>query len=125
MILRHDLIFFVTFFNNSFVVILGITSKLNTFPTRYELFQLLNDIRHKWYEIGLSLQISRNVLDDLKHSGGNDELLPVIDNFLITQPSPVSWETVITAVESSIVNDKKTGDLIRRYLTTCKSNKLL
>ena len=70
-------------------------------------------------------KISCNVLDDLKHSGRNDKLLPVTDNFLITQPSPFTWETVITAVESPILNDKKTTDLIRQYLSTCKSNKLL
>ena len=42
-----------------------------------------------------------------------------------TQPSPDTWETVITAIESPIVNDKVTADIIRRYLSTGKSNKLL
>ena len=64
-------------------------------------------------------------MDDLKQREGIDEFLAVINIFLTTQPSTVTWETVITAIESPIVNDKKTADLIHRYLTTCKSNKIL
>ena len=112
-------------YDNYFIVISGITSKLSEYPTREELWWLLNDINDKLYEIGLSLQIPPNVLDDLKHREGIYELLAVINIFLTTQPSTVTWETVINAIESPIVNDKKTADLIHRYLNTCKSNKLL
>ena len=52
-----------------------------------------------------------------------DNLYEVIDVFQTTQPS--TWETVITAIEGPIVNDKETADLIRQYLSTGKSNKLL
>ena len=53
------------------------------------------------------------------------KLLVVIENFLTSQSSPVNWETVIAAIESPTVNDKETADLIRQYLSTGKSNKLL
>ena len=55
-----------------FVVITDITSILKEAPTEFLLRPLLINIRHKWYDIGLSLQIPRNVLDDLKHSQEND-----------------------------------------------------
>ena len=112
-------------YNNYFVVISDITTILKKTPTKYELFELLYYIRDKWYDIGLSLQVPRNVLDDLRLSKGDnmDNLDAIIDIFQTTQPS--MWETVITAIESPIVNDKETADLIRQYLSTGKSNKLL
>ena len=89
--------------------------------------ELLSGIRYKWYDIGLSLQVRRNILDDLKHSQKTNliKFYAVIDNFLNRQPSFVSWETVIAAIENSIVNDKETADLIRQYLSIGKGNKLL
>ena len=109
-----------------FVVISDITCKLKETPTECELHYLLFDIRDKWYVIGLSLQVHRNILDDLKktlndHVKNLDE---VINNFLTSQPSFVKWETVITAIEGPIVNDKERADEIRQYVSTGKSNKL-
>ena len=108
-----------------FVIISDITSVLKETPTKYELNSVLFNVSDKWYDIGLSLQVYHNVLDDLIQSERDDKLLAVIDNFLTTEPSPVTWETVITAIESPIVNDKETADLIRHYLSTGKSIKLL
>ena len=109
-----------------FFVISDITSILKETPTKYELSYLLFDIRDKWYDIGLSLQVRRNVLDDLKYSQMDDfgKLRVVNDNLLTSHSSSVDWKTVINAIESSIVNDKETADLIRQYLRG-KSNKLL
>ena len=113
-------------YNNYFVLISGITTILKETPTIHELSYLLYDISDKWYDIGLSLQVRRNVLDNLKHdqSGNDYKLIVVIKNFLTSQPSTINWETVIAAIESPIVNDKETADLIRQYLRG-KSNKLL
>lgn len=47
-----------------------------------------------------------------------EKLHAVIDNLLTAHPFPVSWETVITAIESPIVNNKELPDLIRQYLTS-------
>ena len=114
-------------YNNYFVVISDITSILKETPTQYELSYLLIGISNKWYDIGISLQIHRHALDDLKQTQNDNEenLDAVIDNFLTTQPYSVNWETVITAIESPTVNDKVTADLIRQYLNTGNSNKLL
>ena len=110
-----------------FCLISDITSVLKETPSKYELFNLLYDISDKWYDIGLSLQVRRNVLDDLKRNQMDNisKLFAVIHNFLISQSSPVNWETVIGAIESPTVNDKETADLIRQYLSTGKNNKLL
>ena len=114
-------------YNNCFVFISDITSILKETPTILELFNLLVDISDKWYDIGLSLQVRRSVLDNLKHNqrDNDDKLFVVINNFLTSQSSLVNWETVITAIESPTVNDKETADLIHQYLSTGKSNKLL
>ena len=110
-----------------FCLISDITRILKEAPTKQELSFLLIGIRDKWYDIGLSLQVRRNVLDDLKHDqkGNGYKLVVVIKNFLTSQSSLVNWETVIGAIESPTVNDKETADLIRQYLSTGKSNKLL
>ena len=66
-------------------------------------------------------------MDDFKHDQTDNDykLFAVIDNFLTSQSSLVNWKTVIAAIESPTVNDKETADLIRQYLSTGKSNKLL
>ena len=87
-------------------------------PDEHDLLILLSGISDKWYDIGLSLKVCRNFLDDLKQSERNDKLFAVIDNFLTTQPSPVTWETLITTIENPIINDKKTANLIRQYIST-------
>ena len=115
-------------YDNYFVVISDITSILKKTPGRTELLDLLHDIRHKWYEIGLLLQARQDVLDDLKRNQEyNDEgkLFKVIDYLLTTQPSLVTLEKVINAVESPNINEKGTAGLIYHYIDTSKSNKLL
>ena len=115
------------YYNSYFVVISDITSILKETPTKYELFNLLFGIKENWYDIGLSLQVSRHALDDFKRTwNGNEENLnAVIGNFLTSHSSSVNWETVITAIEGFIVNSKETANLIRQYLNTGKSNNFL
>ena len=114
-------------YNNYFFIISDITSILKETLNEDELVLLLIGISNKWYDIGLSLQVRRSILDDLKQSEGDDrtKLNKVINIWKETQPSPDTWETIITAIEDPIVNDKVTADLIRQYLSTGKSNKLL
>ena len=114
-------------YNNCFVFISDITSILKETPSKYELFSLLHSISDKWYDIGLSLQVRRSVLDDLKHDQRDNDykLFAVIQNFLTSRSSTINWETVIAAIESPTLNDMETADLIYQYLNTGKSNKLL
>ena len=105
---------------------LDISSLLKETPNKLVLFLLLYKIREKWYDIGLSLQLCHNVLDDLKCSPkfNGEKLFAVVDNLLTSQLFSVTWETVITAIESPIVNNKELADLIRHNLSTGKNNRL-
>ena len=114
-------------YNNYFVIFSGVTSILKETPTKNELFNLLYDISDKWYDIGLSLQVYRNVLDDLKESKDNEptKLEKVISISIDTKPSSTTWKKIITAAESPVINNKEIADKIRQYLSRGKSNNLL
>ena len=90
---------------------------------KVELCHLLFDISNKWYYAGLSLRVHRNVLNDLNLKTDEKTFFEVNDNFLTTPLYLVTWETVITAIKSPIVNNKETADLIHQYLSTGKCNK--
>ena len=95
-------------------------------PDEDQLFDLLDDICDKWYEIGLALHVHPNFLDDphLRHCDDTFRLSNVINRW-INHSSSVTWEMVINAIESPIVENKAKADYIRYYLCTGKSNKLL
>ena len=115
------------YYNNCFVFISDIISILKETPKEYELSYLLADINDKWYDIGLSLLVSRNVLNRRKRSGDSDQtnLSKIISFWITNQPSPITWERVITGLESPFVNNKEKADLIRHYVSTGKNNKTL
>ena len=96
-------------------------------PTKHELIYLLVNVSDKWYDIGLSLQVRRNILDNIKPrlSYNIDKLRAVIDKCSTTELSPVTWETVISAMESPTIDNKAIANKIRQYLSTGKTNKLL
>ena len=114
-------------YNNCFVLISDIISILKETPKEYELSYLLADINDKWYDIGLSLLVPRNVLNRRKRSGDSNhtKLSKVISFWITNQPSPVTWERVITGLESPFVNNKEKADLIRHYVSTGKNSKSL
>ena len=92
-------------------------------PTEHELLNLLADISNLWYEIGLSLNLSHDILDDLMSSTKNRQykLAQVIYSWLTTTESHlVTWETVIDAIKSPIVNNIKKVTEIHQHLTRGK-----
>ena len=101
-----------------------LSNVLKNAPNELLLINLLADIEHKWYEIGCALQVQQDVLETLQHNNLLN-LSDVIRIWKDTQPSPITWETVIDAIEGPIVNDKKTADEIRQYHSTGNCNKLL
>ena len=115
------LIYNVTvYYNDCFVIFSVIPRILKEIPDDlFEQFQFNSD---KWYEIGLSLQIHRNLLDDLKLSWKSDiaKIKEVIKIWENTKPSPISWETVMTAVESPVINNKEIAVRIRQMLIGSK-----
>ena len=58
------------YYNNCFVVCSVIPRTLKEIPD--DLFVEFQYYSDKWYEIGLSLQVHRNLLDDLKLSWKSD-----------------------------------------------------
>ena len=93
-------------------------------PTKHELLNLLADISHLRHEIGLSLNVSDNVLNGLKHSQESNtiKLSEVIDSWLATtqQQHLVTWETMIDAIKGPIVKHIQKANVIHQHLTKGK-----
>ena len=87
-------------------------------PRHYDVLCLLEDIDNRWRDIGLALGLSYNHLDSLSNSQDtpSTKLSNVIRNWMDSQSSPVTWKTVISAIEGPIVNKKRKADEIRDYL---------
>ena len=123
MIIFKTLIYNVTVcYNNYFVVISGISSISKETPNEYQILSRLIGISDKWYDIGLSLQVRRNVLDEIKQSEDNDvtKLKKVVNIWQDAKSSSTTWETMITAAESPVINNKEIADEIRQYLQFSK-----
>ena len=75
-------------------------------------------MKHSWELIGLALGVSSDYLDGLSCS--QDALIiklsNVISKWMDSHSSPVTWETVIFAIEGPIVDNKMKADEIRHYL---------
>ena len=76
------------------------------------------DISAKWEEIGLALGVSQNDLNGLRHDNSSNmiKLSQVIALWIQSKSSFVSWETLISAIEGPIVNNKKKAEEIRNSL---------
>ena len=72
----------------------------------------------QWFVLGSALKVSYNVLNGLKSSQEENKvkLIQVIHTWLTTQPSPVTWETVISAIEGKIVGNLAKANEIRDHL---------
>ena len=87
-------------------------------PDKLSLINLLADVSHMWKEIGLALNVEGTFLHGLSNSldSNSIKLANVTENWMNTQSSPVTWETVISAIESPIVNNKSKADEIRHHI---------
>lgn len=88
-------------------------------PNEQDLLNLLADISNLWAVIGIGLEVPMYVLESIQQSQNRsvDRLSKVINNWITTQPSPVTWKTVITVCEQSpIVDMRVKADEIRQYL---------
>lgn len=74
--------------------------------------EALGDVQTKWFKIGISLGISRNKLDEFKNDA--DPLSAVIDYLLRGNTKvPVSWESIVTALNSKHVGEPGLGKKIQ------------
>ena len=80
--------------------------------TELKLKTLLNElhpVRASWYKIGLELDIPHTELDcfEKKYSDPSDLICEVLKYWLKTSiDPPPTWEAVVTALTSQIVNEK-------------------
>ena len=86
-------------------------------PQLHDLLSQLAEIKHKWYELGLSLQVKENVLENLQ-DGTKDikKLNKVLTSWRETKSSPVTWENIIESVKGPIVEDVPIAEKICKYL---------
>ena len=65
----------------------------------------LGEVTHKWFKIGIQLGISRGKLKEFEKE--DDPLSAIIDYWLNgnVESVPVSWRSVVAALESSHVDE--------------------
>ena len=93
--------------------------------TELKLKTLLNElcpVRVNWYNIGLQLDIPHTTLDCFKqnYSDQSDLMREVLKYWLDTAVDPPpAWETIVTALRSSIVDKKKVAEQLElKYCAT-------
>ena len=89
-------------------------------PNHKEALSVLADISAKWEVIGIALGVSQNDLKGLQQENIDKtvKLARVIAKWMETESTPVSWETLISAIEGPIVNNKQKAKEIRDYLNS-------
>ena len=101
---------------------LDISDILKKVPDKHNLLELLADIDDKWYEIGLSLKVGDNILNSLTSETRKNiiKLNQILQSWITTKSSPVTWDTVITAMKGPFVNNVQKAEEIIEYLTKGK-----
>ena len=87
-------------------------------PNARDLLNLLADVNNMWQELGLALGVESNFMEGLEKEKNSNttKLSKVIRRWINKKPSPITWETVITAIEGCIINNKAKADEIREHL---------
>ena len=68
--------------------------------------------------IGIALEVGSATLETLQQStiSGDLKLASVIQTWIETESSPVTWETLINAIEGPLLKHKKKANEIRDHL---------
>ena len=87
-------------------------------PDHHDLLNQLAKIKHKWYELGLSLRVEESVLESLQ-DGTNylKKLNKVLISWRDTISSPVTWKNIIELLEQPIVGQVAAAKDVRQYLS--------
>ena len=95
-----------------------VSDVLKKAPSKKEVLKLLNDIRDRWNIIGIALEVQSATLGTLNQSRKSDDLklVDVIGAWFENQNPPVTWKTLIDAIEGPLVRHKKKANEIRDYL---------
>ena len=73
--------------------------------------------------IGVALKVENNVLESLSRSNKVDgtRLHEVLKSWINTMSTDVTWETIIVALEGSVLNYISTARKIRQFLSDPKT----
>ena len=93
-------------------------SIFNSAPDKRDLLELLADIKHLWYNIGEALRVPYTELKSLQHSSLPDlnKLSSVLQCWIDKCTTEVTWNSIITAMKSKIVEQAKVGEEIRGHI---------
>ena len=100
------------------IFIIDIAQLLKKEPNLTDLLTLLADIKYEWHNIGIALEVKQSVLESCKRSNEDNgyNLFKVINTWMTSMTSEVTWQSIIAAVESPIVNHKSTAVKMRMFL---------
>ena len=104
-------------------LITDISDVLKEAPNKHELLEQLLDIDNMWFEIGLAFKVGDNILSDLRQRQYKNifKLNDVLQSWITSKSSPVTWDTVITAMEGHFVRNIQKAQDIRSHLQSiCK-----
>ena len=109
------------------IIVSSFSDILEDAPDRYDLLYLLADINDKWHEIGLSLRVGSDVLNGLTSEKVENiiKLDKILQSWIETESSPVTWDTMIAAIEGPLVKNVQKAKKIREYLAKGKLDKSL
>ena len=84
-----------------------------------DLLRLLNPIAYNWRQLGEALGIKYGDLESILNNRcrDTDRLSDVLQLWFDEQPSKVTWQTIITAVELPPVNNLSVADNMCKYLS--------
>ena len=92
---------------------------LETKPEKLDLMCLLNPVAYNWRQLGEALSIKYGDLESILNNRFRDldRLSEVLQLWFDKQPSQVTWETIITAVELPPVNNPSVSEDIRNFIS--------
>ena len=66
----------------------------------------------------MSLKVPRSVLNGLQRNQESNivKLAQVVNSWITTESCPVTWKTVIDAIEGPLINNKQVANTIRKHL---------
>ena len=92
-------------------------------PKKVHLQRVLGPIKHKWREIGEALEIPDGRIQSIDHDphyNDSNKLSEVLQTWIDTQPSDVTWRNLIDVITEYPVNESVLAKTILDFLANPK-----
>ena len=92
-------------------------------PKKVHLQRVLGSIQHKWREIGEALEIPNGTIKSIDHDArynDSNKLSEVLQTWIDTQTSDVTWRNVIDVIKEYPVNEPGLAKTIPDFLANPK-----